>query len=115
MAGEQKDRFACKCCSRNIIDPRVVTLHRAIEMDVLESITVNSGCRCERYNKKIGGSPTSSHLRGLAWDVDCDGSTMRYRILNAAIKLGIDRIGIGKGYLHLDIDRQKDRRVIWLY
>lgn len=28
---------------------------------------------------------------------------------------GITRIGVGKGFLHLDIDRAKDQRVIWLY
>jgi uncharacterized protein YcbK (DUF882 family) len=115
MNEEQTARFKCKCCGGNQIDPRVVALHRAIEQDVLESVTVNSGYRCEKRNKKEGGSPTSSHVKGLAWDVDVSGSTMRYRIVKAALKLGIDRIGIGKGYIHLDIDRQKDHRVIWLY
>lgn len=108
-------KFRCGCCNENMIDPRVEALHSTIEADAGEKVIVTSGYRCAAHNKQVGGSETSSHLKGLAWDVEAKTSRMRYRILNSAIRLGIHRIGIGKGFIHLDIDRQKDPRVIWLY
>ena len=36
-------------------------------------------------------------------------------ILNALISVGINRIGIGKSFIHCDIDNLKDQDVIWLY
>jgi hypothetical protein len=28
---------------------------------------------------------------------------------------GVTRIGIGKDFVHVDIERTKDQRVVWLY
>lgn len=108
-------RFACPCCGKNWIDPRVVELVRRIEDRVGQRLKVTSGYRCEAHNKAVGGSPTSSHLGGLAVDVACDNSRLRYQVINAAIHEEINRIGIGRDFIHLDIDRSKDPRVVWLY
>jgi len=125
MKMDKKDNdFKCRCCVPNLIDPRVPHLHREIEKDVGEELNVSSGYRCEKHNKAVGGSDTSSHMKGLAWDIECTRSAwdiectrsrLRFRIIQSAIKHGITRIGIEKDYIHLDIDRQKAPRVIWLY
>lgn len=110
-----RDRFACPCCGENMIDPRLVELVDRIEEDIQERLGVNSGYRCPAHNVGEGGKSTSSHLGGLAVDVDCQASRLRFRLVQAAMKNGIHRIGIGKSFVHLDIDRAKDPRVIWLY
>ena len=110
-----RERFACPCCGENEIDPRVAQMVSDIEEDVGERLKVSSGYRCEKHNRDVGGSDTSSHLKGLAVDLEIGRSRLRYRVIGAALKRGIHRIGIGKNLLHLDIDRQKDPRVIWLY
>jgi zinc D-Ala-D-Ala carboxypeptidase len=113
---ERRDKFACKCgCGKNEIDPRVVTLHQAIEEECMVEIGVNSGFRCQKHNKAVGGEPASSHLRGLAADLSAKTSRERYGIIRAALHHGVSRIGIGKGFVHVDIDRSKDQRVVWLY
>lgn len=113
---EQRDaRFKCRCCGVNYIDPRVIPLHREMEIHAGEKLAVTSGYRCERHNRDVGGKNTSSHVKGLAWDVACDSSDLRYRLVAAAIRVGVARIGIGKNFMHFDIDRQKTREVIWLY
>ena len=109
------DRFKCPCCEENLIDPRVAALHREIEKEAGRALNVTSGYRCKKHNEEVGGSKTSSHIKGLAWDIGCDWSRLRYRIVGAAIRLGINRIGIGKKFVHLDIDRQKPPRVIFAY
>ncbi len=108
-------KFRCACCNENMIDPRVEAMHASIEADVGDKVIIISGYRCAKHNQTVGGSPTSSHLKGLAWDVATPDSRTRYRIINSAIRLGIHRIGIGTNFIHLDIDRQKEPRVIWLY
>lgn len=113
---DRRDLFACKCgCRGNQIDPCVVVTHQALEEECLTTLPVNSGWRCQKHNKAVGGSPTSSHLKGLAADLGCKDSTERYHILRAAMHQGVSRIGIGKEFVHIDMDRGKDQRVIWLY
>jgi uncharacterized protein YcbK (DUF882 family) len=38
-----------------------------------QRITINSGYRSPAHNKKIGGSPNSTHMRGLASDIVVSG------------------------------------------
>ena len=127
MEYEPDKRFECPCCGQNWIDIRLERLVRHIEERACpkcsrsrgrragEELIITSGYRCEEWNRKVGGSPTSSHLKGLAVDIGIDRSRLRYRVIEAAIRLGFHRIGIGKDFVHLDIDRQKDARVIWVY
>ncbi len=114
---ERRKRFRCPHCGLDWVDIRLVYLVEGIEEEIGERLTVSSGYRCEEYNasKEVGGSKTSSHLRGLAADIDCNLSRLRYRVILAAMKRGIHRIGIGKTYMHMDIDRHKDPQVVWVY
>jgi len=115
MTDNNYNRFKCPCCNKNEIDPRIAHLVQAFEVELLAPLTVTSGYRCKKHNLEQGGSKTSSHLKGLAVDLACTTSRLRYNLIKMAIRLGITRIGIGKNFLHLDIDRQKDPNVIWLY
>jgi hypothetical protein len=86
---------------------------------VIGQLTINSGCRCPEHNAAVGGSPTSSHLtdgRGCeAADIGVTGSRARYHVLRAAIAVGFTRIGIGRWFVHVDCDADKDPDVVWLY
>lgn len=76
---------------------------------------INSGFRSKAKNKRVGGVPNSAHLAGNAVDIRCKRSTDRFKIVNAALEEGFKRIGIGKTFVHLDIDITKPQEVIWLY
>ena len=78
---------------------------------------INSGFRCEAYNKKVGGSKTSSHMNipCNAADISTKDSLTRWTILNALLKAGFTRIGLGNGFIHVDTDKQKSQRVVWTY
>lgn len=76
---------------------------------------VVSGYRTPEHNKEVGGTPNSSHLKGLAADLKTSSSKQRYKLLGAAIKLGFRRIGINKNTIHLDVDPDKAQGVIWTY
>ena len=76
---------------------------------------INSGYRTQEWNMKVGGRFGSSHKKGLAVDIGYTGSRERYLILNALMEVGINRFGIAKGFIHCDVDKEKDPDVIWLY
>ena len=78
---------------------------------------VNSGYRSVNYNKKVGGVSNSSHIKipCCAADIHANTSRDRFLIMSAAIKVGINRIGIGKNFIHLDTDKTKSQDVTWHY
>jgi len=76
---------------------------------------INSGYRSKAWNMRVKGKLHSSHCSGLACDIGYTGSRERYLILNALMDVGINRFGIAKGFIHCDVDKQKDPDVIWLY
>jgi len=75
---------------------------------------INSGYRTPEHNGKIKGSPTSSHMKGLAVDIACDNSLDRFNIIDALLGEGFTRIGVANTFIHVDIDKSKPD-AIWLY
>jgi len=78
-------------------------------------IRINSGVRTEKRNQEVGGSKTSSHLKGYAIDVSCDNSADRFRLVEILMLVGFNRLGIAKTFIHVDNDPDKSKNVIWVY
>ena len=78
-------------------------------------IRITSGYRTESHNAKVGGVSNSSHLQGLAVDIACTASRDRHDLLNEALKLGFNRIGIANTFIHIDVDPAKPSECIWVY
>jgi len=112
----EKEEFDCPCCGKNNMDEDF--LFKIIAARIIAEIpfVITSGCRCVLHNSdpKVGGSPTSSHLKGIATDIYCDGSRSRYIILKVLLAVGFHRIKIGKNFIHVDDDKTKSKKVIWL-
>ena len=95
-------------------------------MDMLEKareiaqvpFIINSGYRTKEYNATLtGASKNSSHtnIPCNACDISAKDSITRYKILEALIKVGFNRIGIGKNFIHCDTDKNKSQEVVWHY
>jgi len=80
-----------------------------------KSMAINSGYRTIEHNAKVGGKPTSSHLKGLAADISCTNSTDRFLLEGILREVGFTRIGIGNSFIHVDIDKDKAQKVLWTY
>lgn len=78
-------------------------------------LVLNCAYRSVAYEKKKGRSGNSAHTRGLAVDIRCNTSANRYKIIRAALECGINRIGVGKTFVHLDSDTSLVQGVIWDY
>lgn len=76
---------------------------------------VTSGYRTPQYNELIGGVNSSSHTKGYAVDISAPTSRMKFKIIDAALKAGFNRIGVSSNFVHLDDDPIKVNDVIWTY
>jgi uncharacterized protein YcbK (DUF882 family) len=76
---------------------------------------INSAYRCERHNKEVGVVPGSAHTKGLAVDIAAVGSRQRFLIAQSLLARGLTRIGVASSFVHVDVDKAKDQRVLWLY
>ena len=76
---------------------------------------LNSACRCEEHNKRVGGRPTSSHLKGVAVDIRASNSRERHIIVSALLYAGFNRIGVAGSFVHTDNDKRKSQNVMWTY
>lgn len=87
----------------------------AIRHDYGSPLNINSGVRTARHNAEVGGVDSSAHVDGLAADIRVSSSYQRYMLLGLALSKGVPRIGIGRSFLHLDVDTSKPQFVVWLY
>jgi len=108
------DEFNCKCGKNNISLNLVKMLNKAREIAGIPFV-ITSGCRCEKHNKEVGGKANSEHLKGFAVDIACSNSRSRFLIEKALFIVGFDRIGEDDNFIHVGIDKTKDKNVKWRY
>lgn len=97
------------------MDAKLLMMLDRIRDIVGEPLIITSGYRSESWNAKVGGVEGSSHTKGLAVDISIRNSRMRFKLINALIEVGINRIGIADNFIHIDIDPDKHKNVIWTY
>ena len=81
---------------------------------------VNSGFRSQSHHDHLTAqgyhtAVDSPHLRGWAADIHVRNSTARFKIIDALLNVGFDRVGVAKTFIHCDMDPNKTPAVIWLY
>lgn len=91
------------------LEPKVMNSIREIEMEIWGQkhvLIVNSGFRSVEHNHKVGGSPNSYHLLGLAIDI-ATHNLSKDEIVKLLMKLqekGFNGIGIYcRGIIHADL------------
>lgn len=111
-----RSEFACgDGCGADEVSHALVASLQDMRDDIGRYLVITSGRRCSVQNVKVGGKPDSAHLDGHAADIAAPDSRLRMEIVKAAINAGISRIGIGKTFVHVDVDESKPQNVMWLY
>ena len=117
---------ACKCglCKGQARISRDLMITLQTMRDKLGPITINSGIRCSRHPESKD-RPTSSHIPadlndlegkcGHAVDIKVENSRHKFRLIEAAMRVGIRRIGVGDNFIHIDNDQNKAQAVMWTY
>lgn len=97
-----REEFSCKCgCGFDTVDVELIKMVQAAR-DELGPIKINSGCRCEAYNKSVGGSSASQHKLGRAADLKPLATTVDR--LWAFLNDKYPNAGIGQytSFVHID-------------
>lgn len=61
-------KYQCKCCRANELFEDLVQDMLILEQDYDTEFIILSGYRCPTWNKKVGGSKNSEHMKGTAVD-----------------------------------------------
>ncbi len=109
-----KNEFNCRCCGKRIISDNLV-LKLDLARELAETpFVITGGYRCPKHNREVGGVENSAHVKGMAVDIGDTDNVARLNILRGLIIAGFRRIGIGKDFIHADIDKSKPNN-LWLY
>lgn len=104
----KRREFACRCCGEVKIAPELVANLQVLREEAGVPLAINSGYRCEKHNKAVGGSPNSQHVQGTAVDIRPLGGMSLKDLCQLAEKIpGFASGGIGyypiSGFIHLDV------------
>jgi hypothetical protein len=109
-----KDEYECACgCGTNFITPILKQFNNFYYKEEKKYLNILTGCRCEKYNRKIKSSYFSEHLsnngikQSTAIDVGYNSLDERSSIIFKAIQFGICRIIVhpNKNLIHLSVDK----------
>ena len=100
-----RSEFKCKCnsCDQDTIDVELIEVLERLRAWAKLPITINSGNRCKAYNKAIGGSKNSQHVKSRAADIVVHGKDpfLIYRKLDDWYP---EKYGMGRydNFTHID-------------
>lgn len=112
---EEEFKRAIPACSLSDMDPNLMVLLDQARHYAGVPFVINSAYRSLEYEKSQGREGTSRHCFGMAVDIACLTSDVRFRIVNALLVVGFHRIGIGSNFIHADIGFKGSTPIIWLY
>lgn len=118
--------FACPCGCGFGSKPEDVSQELIFKLNIIRHwygnpMIVKSGARCAQYNAGIGGEVNSAHLphpatrQCRAADIYVPDSAARFKLIKHAHHFGIERMGDGQRFLHLDVAWDLPRPVSWVY
>lgn len=110
-----KGNLTCPHKKLDDLSTELAWIINVVEAQLKMNLQISSGVRCEECNKKVEGKTNSAHLTGKALDIKVSTSDERYQLVESFIERGINRIGIGKDFIHIDIDKTKPQEVMWVY
>lgn len=111
-----ESEFACRDkCGKVHVDPSLIYLLEKAREILGRPIVIHSGFRCPAHNAAVGGTPQSAHLTGEAADIVCAFSSDRYDLLRTFLTLGVTRLGVGAGFVHVDVSLTLPQRCLWTY
>jgi len=100
--------FACADkCGLASFDPKMRAILNEARSLFGRPIIINSACRCETHNTKVGGARKSAHLVGPdglchAADIKCLSDITRAELHEIFSHLGIRRFEVSDAHIHVD-------------
>lgn len=115
IGGDPIYELACPCCDVNGVKQEALDRLELMRHNYGKPMVLNSAYRCPIHNNEVASQPTSSHLKGYAFDIKVSDSRSRFLMICAALNAGFNRIGIANMFIHVDRDPDKPVNVLWTY
>lgn len=100
-----RKEFACHCgCGFDDISLELIAVLQQLRDYYGKPVKINSACRCEKHNAKVGGAKHSKHKEGIAADVVVSG-VLPKDVHKYLIEKYEGRYGIGRynTFTHIDV------------
>lgn len=102
-------------CSMQDCDQSLLILMDAVREMVRRPLRFSCAYRSREWELRKGRSGSGAHTEGLAVDFRVSSGAERWQIVNAAMRLGVKRIGVAGTFVHLDLSKKLPQNVIWTY
>lgn len=102
-------------CELKDLHPELVEFIRRAQHLAGFTFLITSGYRPKSWEFSRGRNGSSSHTKGLAVDISTVDSHTRYKVLVSLACVGVSRLGVGKNFIHADIDETKAHPIIFHY
>lgn len=97
--------FICKCgkckAGDTNMDKELIMKLQVLRDKLGKPLHINSGQRCQKHNRHVGGSKLSYHLIGKACDVSVTDREDRLKLVTWALEIGLT-VGVNFSFLHFD-------------
>jgi len=106
-----REEFACPDgCGFNAVDIELLGVLEDIRKHFEKPVRINSACRCDKHNKKVGGVKDSQHKKAKATDIVISGVSPT-DVAHYLDKKYPDKYGIGlyETFTHIDAREIKAR------
>jgi len=108
-----RSEFACKCgCGFDTVDTETLDVLQKLRDHFNESVRITSGCRCAKYNKRIGGAKRSKHVQGRATDIQV-ANILPAKVANYLSAAYPRKYGIGRYSTFTHIDTRSGGAARW--
>jgi hypothetical protein len=112
------EEMKCKCgkCGGLVfVNPELWRVMDYVRAEVGHALVPTSGYRCAQHPDEKEKPTPGEHNYGCAVDLPYTSGGDLWKILHAAKTIGVKRLGIGKGFIHLGVSLILPNNVIWTY
>tara|TARA_R110002020_G_scaffold206756_1_gene412133 strand:- start:453 stop:893 length:441 start_codon:yes stop_codon:yes gene_type:complete len=80
-----------------------------------KALSISSGYRDPVHNKRVGGSPVSQHVEGVAFDIPISDADMGEHLERLAVEVGFSAVGRYNTFIHVDNRPPKSNGKLYLW
>lgn len=108
----KKEELACPCCGSFVHNNEALCKLDLLRSLVNRPLYINSAYRCPKHNASVGGSTSSQHMLGTAFDIKASFPSERAELITCAFLAGFSRVIVYKNFVH--VDTKGDKKLLWV-